>query len=277
MNIGKYLEEFSSELKREGYRGNSIEFYVSCVSVFLEHFNAQVTKPIEINEQQIKTFLGKFTGHNTQRAYHSAIKTFYRIVVRQPNKFKYIEYCAAIRKLPVVLSVIEMQRLINATENLKHKAIICLMYSTCIRISEVINLKISDVDSERMVIHIKDAKGGKDRQVPLDSNILHLLRQYYKVYKPKEYLFNGQFDIQYSERSVGQFLKKYAEKAGIKKRIYPHLIRHTSATHLLEQGTDMSIIQKILGHSNIKTTHLYSQISTNLISNVRTPIASLSI
>jgi site-specific recombinase XerD len=177
----------------------------------------------------------------------------------------------------VVLSVDEMQRLISAATNLKHKAIICLMYSTSIRISEVINLKIEDIDSSRMIIFIKDAKGGKDRQVPLDLGILNLLRQYYKEFRPKEYLFNGQFDVQYSERSISQFLKKYAEAAGIKKKIYPHLIRHTSATHLLEQGTDMSIIQKILGHSDIKTTHLYSQISSNLISNIKTPIAAISI
>jgi site-specific recombinase XerD len=146
------------------------------------------------------------------------------------------------------------------------------MYSTGVRVGEVINLRISDIDSSRMIINIIDAKGGKDRQVPLDPTMLELLRTYYKRYKPKGYLFNGQFDPQYSTRSIAQFLQKYADMAGIKKRVHPHLIRHCSATHLVEAGLDMSILQRLLGHSNIKTTHIYGHISHNLISKITTPL-----
>jgi len=182
------------------------------------------------------------------------------------------EYAKRSRRLPIVLSVEEMQRIIFAASNLKHKTILCLMYSTGVRVGEVINLRICDIDSSRMVINILDAKGGKDRQVTLDPTMLELLRIYFKQYKPKDFLFNGQFEAYYSTRSIAQFLQKYVTIAGINKRVYPHLIRHCNATHLLEAGTDMSIIQRLLGHQSIKTTQGYSHISNNLISKVRTPL-----
>lgn len=278
MNILKYTNLFRDEITRKGYRQNSIENYVCCVDVFLKHFDSKVKEPKEINEQDIKNYLTSFHSHNTQRANHSAIKCFYRYVIKQPNKFKYIEYCKRERKLPIVLSSIEVQKIFNACGNIKHKSIMSLLYSAGLRVSEVINMKISDIDSSRMVINIINAKGGKDRQVMLDKNVLELLRNYYKRYRPKEYLFNGQLSIQYSERSINQFLKLYAEKAGIKnKRIYAHLFRHTSFTHMVENGTDINLIQKLAGHSNVKTTLLYTHISHNFISNIQSPISTIQL
>lgn len=276
MNIEKYVTLFSNEITRKGYRPKSIKNYVVSVRKFLFYFNDKVEKPTEINEQMIKNYLSLFKDHNTQRSIHSALKCFFKYTMKQPNKFRYIEYCKRSRRLPIVLSMDEMHQLILAAENLKHKTIICLMYSTAIRVSEVINLKIKDIDSKRMVINIIDAKGGKDRQVTLDKYILTLLREYYKQYQPKEYLFNGQNSLKYSERSIAQFLQKYSLKAGISKNVHPHLIRHCSATHLIENGTDMSIIQRLLGHSNIKTTHIYGHISNNIISKINTPLMTLA-
>lgn len=275
MNIGNYTALYSEELERKGYRNESIKNYVSCVSKFLNFFNDKITKPTEINEHDIKNFLRQFKEHNTQRAYHSAIKCFYKYVCRQPNKFKYIEYCKRNRRLPIVLSVDEMKRIIFCAENLKHKTILCLMYSTACRVSEVINLKVKDIDPSRMIINIIDAKGGKDRNVTLDPSFYELLKVYVEQYKPKEYLFEGQFEPFYSARSIAQFLQKYADLAGIQKKVNPHLIRHTSATHLIEAGLDMSILQKLLGHENIKTTHIYGHISNNRISGIVTPLQQL--
>jgi len=272
MNIGNYIQSYSEELNRKGYRQESIKNYTSCVSKFLGHFNELVTKPSEINEKDIKHFLGQFKEHNTQRAYHSAIKCFYKYVCRQPNKFKYIEYCKRNRRLPIVLAPDEMQAIIFAATNLKHKTILCLMYSTACRVGEVINLKLEDIDRKRMVINIRDAKGGKDRIVTLDPTFLDLLNEYITQYNPNTYLFNGQFDLKYSDRSIAQFLQKYATIAGVNKKVHPHLIRHTSATHLVEMGLDMSILQKLLGHSNISTTHLYGHISNTIISRITTPL-----
>ena len=275
MEIPKHIEQFRKELVFKKYRPNTIEVYISNVTGFLYHFQGKRTEAKKINESDIKEFLSQFKEQNTQRSYHSAIKKFFHYVLKQPNKFKYIEYCKRNRKLPIVLSVEEVQRIIFACSNLKHKTILCLMYSTGVRVGEVISLKISDIDSSRMVINIQDAKGGKDRQVTLDPLLLELLRVYFKQYRPNEYLFNGQKSPQYTESSIRQFLQKYADLAGIKKRVYPHLLRHCNATHLLEAGTDMSIIQRLLGHQSIKTTQGYSHISNNLISRLRTPLQSI--
>jgi len=277
MNIPRYVTEFRNELQRKGYRENSIKNYVSCVESFLHHFNNRVTEPIKVNESQIKDYLRGFTEPNTQRAVHSAIKTFYKYVCRQPEKFRFIEYCKRSRKLPIVFSVDEIQKLFNACSNMKHRAIIALMYSTGLRVGEVIALKIKNIDSSRMVINILNAKGGKDRQVMLNQNLLDLLRNYFKQYRPKEYLFNGQNSPQYSERSISQFLKNYAEKAGLNKRIYPHLIRHCSFTHLVEAGTDINLIQRLAGHQSVKTTNLYIQTSHTLISKIQSPLSQISL
>lgn len=277
MNIPKYMLLFRNELKRKGYRQNSIDSYVSCVAVFLKYFNGEVAEPTKINEQQIKDYLATYASHNTQRANHSAIKCFFKYTLNQPRKFRYIEYCKRDRRLPIVLSQTEIQAIFNACTNLKHKAILSLLYSAGLRISEVINLKINHIDSSRMVINIINAKGGKDRQVMLDANVLQLLRTYYKQYRPQEYLFNGQFSQQYSESSINEFLKAYAVKAGISKRVHAHLLRHCSFTHMVEAGTDINLIQRLAGHSSVKTTAIYTHISHNLISKIQSPISNISL
>lgn len=278
MNIPKYIELFRNEITRKGFRPATIKNYVSCIECFLRHFDGKVTEPVKINEQQIKEYLATFKTQNTQRSNHSAIKCFYLYTLKQPNKFKYIEYCKRDRKLPIVLSTDEIQKLFNACKNIKHRAILALLYSAGLRVSEVINLKITHIDSSRMVINVINAKGGKDRQVMLNQNVLELLRNYYKMYRPKEYLFNGQNSEQYSSRSINEFLKTYAEKAGIEnKHIYAHLMRHTSFTHMVENGTDINLIQKLAGHSSVKTTLLYTHISHNQISNIQSPIANIQL
>jgi integrase/recombinase XerD len=275
MEISKLIESFEFELNGRGYRRKSIECYISNITTFLYHFKNKDSLK-HISERDIKNFLYSFKEQNTQRSYHSAIKAFYNYVGKQPNKFKYIQYCKRNRKLPMVLSVEEMQQLIFSCSNLKHKTIICLMYSTAIRVSEVINLKLSDIDHSRGIIYIQNAKGGKDRQVPLDPLLLALIKEYYNQYFPAEYLFEGQFKPHYSERSIAEFLNKYAKIAGINKNIYPHLIRHSSATHLLESGTELSIIQRVLGHESIITTQGYTHISNNLISKIKTPLSGIT-
>lgn len=276
MNIPKYIDLYRNEITRKGFRNATIKNYVSCIECFLKYFDGKETEPMKINELQIKEYLSTFKTQNTQRANHSAIKCFFLYTLKQPNKFKYIEYCKRDRKLPIVLSIDEIQKLFNACTNIKHKSILSLLYSAGLRVSEVINLKITHIDSSRMVINILDAKGGKDRQVMLTQSVLELLRKYFKIHKPKEYLFNGQNLPQYSSRSINEFLKMYADKAGIEnKRVYAHLMRHTSFTHMVENGTDINLIQKLAGHSSVKTTLIYTHISHNLISNIQSPISQI--
>ena len=151
--------------------------------------------------------------------------------------------------------------------NLKHRVILTLTYSVGLRVSEVVNLKIVDIDSKRMLIHIENAKGRKDRIVPLSRTVLELLREYFKEYRPKVYLFNGQNGLQYSIGSCQKIYKKYIDSDSS-----IHTLRHSSFTNLLESGTDLRIIQKIAGHSSTKTTEIYTHVSNQLLNKVNLPI-----
>jgi len=147
-----------------------------------------------------------------------------------------------------------------------------LIYSAGLRRSELLNLKVSDIDSERMVLHIRRAKGMKDRISLLSDNLLQLLRKYYQDYKPKIYLFEGKNGGKYSPTSVANILKKAALKAGIKKNVTSHMLRHSFATHLLEQGTDLRYIQELLGHNSSKTTEIYTHVSKRAITKIKNPV-----
>ena len=197
----------------------------------------------------------------------SAVKLFYKYTGKQPLKFKHIEYPRCERKLPQIIEKDFLLDAISKITNTKHKAIISLAYSTGMRVSEVCNLKISDIDSKRMIITIRQSKGRKDRIVGLSDKILKILRIYFTEYRPKEFLFNGQFDLQYSSTSCNQIVKKY-----LGKEYHFHLLRHSNATALLEAGTDLRIIQKHLGHANCKTTEIYTHVSTNVLSKMALPI-----
>jgi site-specific recombinase XerD len=274
MNISEHTTKYKQELKRRGYSKNTIDTYLSNVCIF---FKKQIKDhPKNITQEDITSFLSFFNEPNTQRSYHSAIKLFYEICMRQPNKFKYIPYARKSKKLPIVLSQDEVQRMFSVCENLKHKVILALLYSTGMRVSELINLKWEHIDRSRMIINIIQAKGAKDRQVMLAPNLIVLLTEYYRLYKSKIYVLNGwKNQLQYSDRSVGLLVKKIAEKAGIQKRVYTHLMRHNSFTHMLEHGVDISIIQKIAGHTNPKTTQIYTHISGSLVSKTYSPLSSI--
>jgi len=276
MNISAHIEFFKQEMQRRGLANSTVQSYPSYVKTFFEQSGAD--HPKNIHEQEIREFLGKFTEPNTQRAYHSAIKKFYAICLNQEHKFRYIPYCKASKKLPIVLSVEEVQRMFDVCENLKHRAILALLYSCSLRSSELINLKWTDIDRSRMVINIRQAKGKKDRQVGLNEKLIEVLTAYYRQYKSREFVFNGQSSLQYSKESVLQVVKQLAAKARIdNKRVYTHLMRHCSATHMLESGVDLNLIQRLLGHSSVKTTSIYCHVSHNLIANIKSPLSYICI
>lgn len=249
--------------------------YLDHVELFLKKHQSYA-EPKAINENDIKKYLVKMSSAAYQRSMHSAIKKFYELTCRQPNKLRYLPYARSGHHLPNVLAQEEVKKLIACITNLKHKCITKLLYGCGMRISEVINLKIICIDKAAKVIHIKSAKGDKDRDVMLDDELLIDLRQYYIAYRPKEYLFNGQNDLQYSERSINSFLKKYAAIAGIKKDISAHTLRHCFATHLMEHNINERTIQKLMGHSNLKTTMKYQQVSSKHIASTPSPLALLS-
>lgn len=278
MNISEHVTKLRKYMQFRNYSGNSTDNYCSCFTKFLAHFEKQgITHPDRINAEMIISFLGHYTEPATHSGYHSAIKIYYEKVAHVGiDKFKYIERPKRNKKLPIVLSQAEVQRMFDVCTNLKHKTILALLYSCGLRVSELINLKWSHIDRSRMIINVIAGKGKKDRQVPLSAPIIPLLEDYFKQYKSKEYVLNGWKDeLKYSPRSVGEVVQQLATKAGINKRVYTHLMRHNCFTHMVEQGTDINLIQRIAGHSNVKTTMMYCHISNNIISNIQSPISSI--
>ena len=177
--------------------------------------------------------------------------------------------------LPKVISKKDIVKIFAQVENPKHLLMLKLCYGMGLRVSEIVNLKVPDIDSSRMLVHIEGAKGKKDRYVTLPSSILDELRSYYRVYRPKSYLFEGQLGGQYAIRSVQAVFKKAMQQAKINKSVGIHGLRHSYATHLLECGTDMVFIQKLLGHKDIKTTEIYAKVSNRQLGNVKSPLDDL--
>lgn len=267
MNIPKYVEMYRNDLKFKNYSDNTIKNYSFQVELFLKKHQDSFTEPAKINEQSIKEYLMQLKTRNSICHALSALKLFYQKTIKQPMKFKYIEYPRTEKKLPRVIDKNFLLEQISKIKNSKHKAIISLAYSTGMRVSEVCALKIADIDSKRMIITIRQSKGKKDRIVALSEKVLEILRIYFIEHKPKEFLFNGQFDLQYSATSCNQIVKQY-----LGKEFHFHLLRHSNATALLEAGTDLRIIQKHLGHSSSKTTEIYTHVSTAVLQNMALPI-----
>ena len=174
--------------------------------------------------------------------------------------------------MPTVLSKDEVRKVIDSTNNIKHRCIASLLYSAGLRRSELLNLKIKDIDSSRMLIFVKDAKGKKDRYTLLSENALKDLRAYYRQYRPETYLFEGQKSQRYSANSVGKVIERAAINAGVKKRVSAHTLRHSFATHLLESGTDLRYIQLLLGHNSTKTTEIYTHVAKSSFGSIKNPL-----
>lgn len=273
MDCRKWVERYSIDCRLKYSSLATQKNYISCVTTFLFFFKNE-REPKEIPTQSIKEWLLKF-GINTRNHKLCAIKSFYEITVNMPVKIDRIPYAKKSKSLPIVLSVDEIQKMFSVCENTKHKVILALLYSCGLRVSELINLKWQHIDRSRMIINIIAAKGDKDRQVGLTPVIIPLLEKYYLEYKCKPFILQGQFKDQYSKRSVLEVIKQLADKAGLNKKVWTHLIRHCYGTHQVENGVDINLIQKILGHANVKTTNIYLHTSHNLISKIQSPLNNI--
>lgn len=277
MNIRKWLDLYSTSCKLKYNSDATVKNYTSCIGNFLQQFS-DYREPKEIPTDKIKEWLLGFDTINTRSHNLSAVKSFYTLTVGMPKKIDSIPFPKPNKKLPIVLSQQEVQKMFNVCTNLKHKTILSLLYSTGIRVSELINLKWQHIDRSRMIINIVQGKGKKDRQVMLTPELIPLLEAYYRQYRTKTYILSGQFSEQYSARSVGEVVKQLAEKAGLdSKRVYTHLIRHCTFTHMVEAGTDINLVQRIAGHSSVKTTNIYLHLSHNLISSITSPLAKINL
>ncbi len=271
-----YLEK----LEQMRYSKNSVKTYIQCIMQFTGYFNERDIDKLnkdEINEYILHLIKTRNISPSYQNQMINAIKYYYEYVLGRKKEYYFIDRPKRGYKLPEVLSKPEIARMIKSTKNIKHKSLLSVMYSCGLRRSEAINLKPTDIESDRMLIKIRDGKGNKDRYVPLSAGVLKLVRKYYREEKPKNWLFPGENGKQYSETSVLNIVKAAAQKAGITRRVYPHILRHSFATHHLEQGTDLRYIQIWLGHSSTKTTEIYTHVSQNDFNKFKNPIDDISL
>jgi integrase/recombinase XerD len=257
-----YYKITKQKLKYYNYSDKTISNYLSYINKFLDSSNIS---PTRLTSTDFQNYLNNysFTSISQQNQVINSIRFLYKEVLGKKYDKVSFKRPKSEKKLPRVIDSELIKSKLSKIENIKHKAILTLAFSVGLRVSEAVNLKIEDIDSKRMLIHIKNAKGRKDRIVPLSQTVLELLRSYYKKYKPTNYLFNGQFSEQYSIGSCQKIYKKYIDNESS-----IHTLRHSSATALLENGTDLRVIQKILGHSNIKTTEIYTHVSNKILSKI---------
>jgi site-specific recombinase XerD len=245
------------------YSPRTRDNYLSHIRPFIESLGDK--QVIHCNSQDFQSYLNsyKFTSVSQQNQVINAIRFLYKFGLNKKYDKVSFKRPKSEKKLPKVIDGEFIKTQLSKIENLKHKAILTLTFSVGLRVSEIVNLKIEDIDSKRMLIHIKNAKGRKDRIVPLSEKVLILLRDYFT----KEYLFNGQNSEQYSIGSCQAIYKKNIDATG-----HIHTLRHSCFTNLLENNTDLRIIQKIAGHSSSKTTEIYTHVSNQILSKVNLPI-----
>ncbi len=280
MRKQEIIKNFQDKLIIENYSEQTIRNYVSSLKLFLEYISRLNIK--EVTDKEIQDYLyfcksNKNYSFSSMKQVIAAIRYLYLKIFNKPvPKALNIE----LRKpstLPTVLSPKEISKILQVTKNIKHKAILLLIYSAGLRLGELLNLKICDIDPESMKIHVRQSKGKKDRYIMLSENMLKLLRDYYKIYKPKEFVVEGLNGGKYSPKSVQSLFKRALKKAGIKKKASVHTLRHSFATHLLDEGTDIRYIQELLGHKRLETTQIYTHVSSYSINKIKSPADKLKL
>ncbi len=273
------IEKFKQWLRSKRYSESTIATYSEALKSFLVFYRDKAVA--DINNEDVIIYNNEHILKNNlsasfQNQTVNAIKLFFQTIRDTKMMVDKIHRPKRAKVLPNVLSKEEIKLILNAHSNIKHKAMLSMIYSCGLRRSELLHLKFSDIDSNRNIVLLKNAKGKKDRIAPLSPKILQMLREYYKDYKPAVWLFEGQIKgEQYSEQSLQSVLKQALQKAGIKKPVTLHWLRHSYATHLLESGTDLRYIQELLGHSSSKTTEIYTHVSTKSLQQIKSPFDDL--
>jgi len=270
--MGRLRERMKMDLELRGYSPRTRSCYLTCVRDFALHFGRS---PEVMGEEEIRGYLHyliyeKKASQSLVSQVYSALKFFYQTTLQRGWEMSKVPRLKVSKKLPVVLSQGEIRAIFSATRNLKHKAILMTIYSAGLRVSEAAHLKVSDIDSGRMMIRVEEGKGKKDRYTLLASGTLDILREYWRFYRPVGWLFSGsQPDKPISCSSIQKVFKRVLDKAGIEKRATVHTLRHSFATHLLEAGTDLYHIQHLLGH---KTAAIYLHVSQKELARIVSPL-----
>lgn len=260
---------------------STISAYLETLVIFLRWTNGknpEELKPDDVTSFNNEYILRRNLSASYQNQFVNSLKKFFGEILKVGLNPSELVRPSRSHPLPNVLSKEEVQQIISVTRNLKHRTMLTLIYYCGLRRGELLNLKPVHIESKRMILIVRGGKGKKDRIVPIAENLLLLLRKYYVAFKPKEFLFEGQFPGEaYSEKSIAMVLKKSVELAGIKKPVTCHWLRHSYATHLLEAGTDLRYIQELLGHRSSKTTEIYTHVSTKSLGKIVSPAESLAI
>ncbi len=273
------LERFERELTFRNRSNRTLVSYLEYTRRFIGYFSGRNFRELsipEIQEYLNDIVLRKGYSHSTLNIQISAIRSFYHLVFKIDLHDIDLPRPKAVKDLPKVLSMGEIQRMIEGSYNKKHQLIITLLYSTGMRRAEIQQLKVSDIDLESGTIRVH-GKGNKFRTAYISKNLHKLLSGYLKAYKPVDYLLEGQNGGQYSETSIEKVIKRSATRAGITKRVTPHMLRHSFATHLISKGSALPYVQKLLGHSNIKTTLIYTHVADNDLKNLPNPLDDMDL
>jgi site-specific recombinase XerD len=266
--------EYKNLLIRKRYSPNTIKVYTSMFQSFINYYSEK--KIDDITEDDIRKYQDYLVSKrkasiSAQNQAINSIKFYFEKVKRGKKLDVYIERPFKEKKLPNIISENEVFKLLKATTNLKHKSIITLLYSSGLRRSELINLRLKDIDYEKRIIFVRGGKGRKDRTTILAENTILVLNKYLELFKPYYWLIEGVNKKQYSPTSIGAILRNSSKKANLNKVVKPHMLRHSFATHLLEQGVDLRYIQSLLGHSSAKTTEIYTQVRSHSLAKIKSP------
>jgi len=263
-------------LQLKHFAAGTIKVYVDAVAAFAKHFGKS---PEELDLHHVRQYLihliqDRGLSRGTYIVHLAALRHLYHVTLNRPGRLDALPIKNREHKLPVVLSKEEVRRILAAVRNLKHKALIMVAYDSGLRLSELRHLRIDDIDGNRMTMRVRLGKGQKDRYARLTPELLKLLREYWLAYRPQTWLFPGETpDKPYDIATPGHILKKLCREVGIQKRVSMHTLRHSFATHLLEAGTNLRIIQLLLGHGSLRTTALYTHISVQELRAVPSTMA----
>jgi len=271
-------EQMLADIQLKGVTPKTQKIYLREVSNYAKHFKKS---PEELGEKEFREYLlyllnDRKLSKGTYRFYYQGLKFLYKHTLKREEIVEKIRCPRGEKKLPVVLDLSEVKTLLSVMENLKHRAILTITYSAGLRISETSHLKVTDIDSKRMMVRVQQGKGGKDRYTILSHTALECLRQYWRSYRPTEWLFEGQNkDTHICISSIRQIFLEAKERAGITKPASPHTLRHYFATHLIEAGTSLHHVQLLLGHRSPTTTTVYLHVSRMNLSQVTSPLDSI--
>ena len=274
--MGKLRERMGQDLQLTGYSPVTARVYLQWITAFTRHF---MRSPTEMGEEEIRSYLlhlldERKLSHSSYRQAYASLKFIYTATLKRPFEVHWIpRRRRRPRPLPDVLAGSEVRAVIRAIEDLKYQVLTMAIYGAGLRVSEACRLCVKDIDSLRMLIHVRHGKGGKDRYVMLSERLLQALRQYWKKQRLGDLFFPGRTELGHlSPESVRKVLRQAAAKAGLEKHVTPHLLRHSFATHLLETGTDLAVIQALLGHRYLESTAGYTRISSRMLRRIRSPL-----